>query len=960
MIEKIYDGGMRIRRRDKRVWFVGLGVFVAVFLFTFLGGYFEAEKKDAEAASLADFDPGYIISDYQMGNYNAMSESEIQTFLTMKNSCSNRDESLYNRMVTLYPSYSWHFENGHFVCLSEELFGDGEVIGSGETAAHIIWQAAQDYKINPQVLIVLLQKEQGLITDTYPNNRQYRSATGYGCPDTAPCAEQYYGFKNQVRKAAALFRTVLDGGWTNYPLGENYIQYNPSASCGGSVVNIRSLATSALYRYTPYQPNAGALAAGYGTAYCGAYGNRNFYLYFEDWFGGITSSVSNVNIANGIYQVKSGLNENYGLAANGEWLKNSSEFSKWYIEKTGDAYTIQEMTSGLYLAAEGSGLKLAERTGGVKEEWIIDKTADGKYTFYSRENNLVVDVSGALAIDNTTVGLYRQWGENNLAQKWIIDDADIEPVEIEDGVYEIVSGLVRTYELTVNGQRLANSNKKMRWYVERQPDGYYTIKEVLSGSYLLHGENGLYVSGDADENSRLWLIARTAGEGYVLYVPGSKKVIDVSGASMKNNAEVWLYPQWGRDNKAQKWGFEKVEMEDFTTITTGIYNIISTQNNSYGLTAKGGSLANSSINTRFTIEKANEYYTVKDLVTGLYLTANGYQLVLEEENNKLNQEWIFVEVASEEYTIYSAYSFIVVDISGALPYNNTPVNLYPQWGENNLAQKWKLKNANIESAIVDDGVYEIRSTMVSGYGLSRSGDGVANSNAREKWKIEKSGDDYLIADIVSGKYLTADDMKLALKEKENNDCQKWVIGAVGNQSYTIYSKCNYYTIDISGALPYNNTPVNLYPQWGENNLAQKWKLKKFEIAHVELDDGAYEIISTMNQNYGLAIRNDGVINSSALGSWVLERTDGAYRIMEVDSGKYLTADGFELRLGDDGGSCQEWFVDNIGGEQYTIYSKCNYYTIDISGALPYNNTPVNLYPQWGENNLAQKWKLRKI
>ena len=68
---------------------------------------------------------------------------------------------------------------------------------------------------------------------------------------------------------------------------KDYIQYNPNASCGGSIVNVRSLATSALYRYTPYQPNAGALAAGYGTASCGAYGNRNFYLYFEDWFGGI-------------------------------------------------------------------------------------------------------------------------------------------------------------------------------------------------------------------------------------------------------------------------------------------------------------------------------------------------------------------------------------------------------------------------------------------------------------------------------------------------------------------------------------------------------------------------------------------------------------------------------------------------------------------------------------------------
>ncbi len=275
-------------RRSNRIWFVALGVFVAVFLFSFLIQKFKV-INEADAASLAKFDPGYIISDYQMGNYNSMNEADIQRFLTSKNSCPNTNYNYY-KTLSANKNYKWHFANGHFICLSEEKFGDGEVIGLGQTAAHIIYRAAQDYKINPQVILVLLQKETSLITDPIPNDGDYRKATGYGCPDTAACSSKYYGFKNQVRNAAKMFRTVLDGGWTNYPLGNNYVQYNPNKACGGSIVNIRSLATSALYRYTPYQPNAGALAAGYGTASCGAYGNRNFYLYFQDWFGGITSS----------------------------------------------------------------------------------------------------------------------------------------------------------------------------------------------------------------------------------------------------------------------------------------------------------------------------------------------------------------------------------------------------------------------------------------------------------------------------------------------------------------------------------------------------------------------------------------------------------------------------------------------------------------------------------------------
>ncbi len=280
------------KHRSRRNWFVVSGAFIAVFLFVFLIAKF-SESREADAANMAGFDAGYIISDYQMGNYNSMNEAQIQAFLKSKNPCNDTATwQTRNNIGTLSEStpYAWHVEAGHYVCMADENF-------QGESAAHIIWQAAQDYRINPQVLIVLLQKEQGLVTDTLPNSVQYRSAMGFGCPDTAACSEKYYGFRNQVRNAAALFRTVLDGGWTNYPLGNNYVRYNPNAACGGTTVNIQNLATSALYRYTPYQPNAAALSSSYGGGdSCSAYGNRNFYSYFEDWFGGIKEGAGYVTL----------------------------------------------------------------------------------------------------------------------------------------------------------------------------------------------------------------------------------------------------------------------------------------------------------------------------------------------------------------------------------------------------------------------------------------------------------------------------------------------------------------------------------------------------------------------------------------------------------------------------------------------------------------------------------------
>lgn len=277
--------------KTSKLWIPLTVALVAVF--ALLGLFLNINS--ANAANLSEFQAGNIMSDAIMGDKGSMTESQIQTFLKSKNSCNDTNlsrltshNSTSGTLTSNGITYKYYLKDGHFVCMADQSFG-------GESAAHIIYQAAQDYSVNPRVLIVLLQKEQGLVTDTWPNyNHQFAEATGYMCPDTpSGCNSEYAGFKTQVRNAASLFHSVLTGGWSNYPVGVNYIQYNPATSCGGSNVNIENRATSALYRYTPYQPNKSALNAGYGNGdSCGAYGNRNFWLYFTDWFGSTTKGGS--------------------------------------------------------------------------------------------------------------------------------------------------------------------------------------------------------------------------------------------------------------------------------------------------------------------------------------------------------------------------------------------------------------------------------------------------------------------------------------------------------------------------------------------------------------------------------------------------------------------------------------------------------------------------------------------
>ena len=250
---------------------------------------FVGASSSVHAASASGFVAGRIIDDDVFTAYNALNQSQIQSFLNSKvPSCDTNGTlpaSEYGRSDLTHAQYaaSRGWGSPPFTCLRNYTEG-------GKSAAQIIYEVSQQFRINPDVLIVLLQKEQGLITDTWPLSSQYRSATGYGCPDTAACDSQYYGFTNQVTWAAKMFRAIMDESptwYTPYVMGNNYIRYSPDVSCGGSTVNIQTRATQALYNYTPYQPTAASLNAGYGDApgSCDSHGNRNFFYYFTDWFG---------------------------------------------------------------------------------------------------------------------------------------------------------------------------------------------------------------------------------------------------------------------------------------------------------------------------------------------------------------------------------------------------------------------------------------------------------------------------------------------------------------------------------------------------------------------------------------------------------------------------------------------------------------------------------------------------
>ncbi|MFB8147837.1 LGFP repeat-containing protein [Microbacterium sp. NPDC056003] len=240
-----------------------------------------------KTADLSKFQAGNIISDAVFFNRSTMTEAQIQTFLQSKvKSCRSG-----------YTCLKDYYDTSRTVT-ADAMCGKYSG-GTRERASRIIYKVAQACGINPQVLLVMLQKEQGLILSNAPSAYNYRAAMGQGCPDTAACDTRYYGFFNQVYGGAWQMKRYANPAGTSkfftwYAPGKTWnILYHPKSSCGKSAVYIQNQATANLYYYTPYRPNAAAIRAGYGTGdACSSYGNRNFYQFFTDWFGSTQAVVA--------------------------------------------------------------------------------------------------------------------------------------------------------------------------------------------------------------------------------------------------------------------------------------------------------------------------------------------------------------------------------------------------------------------------------------------------------------------------------------------------------------------------------------------------------------------------------------------------------------------------------------------------------------------------------------------
>lgn len=185
------------------------------------------------------FDPNHILEDSDIFDVTSMSYDYLVSFLRSKGTLADATQTDIDGVVKPVPK--------------------------------IIWRVAQSYKINPKYLLALIQKEQSLVEDPAPSQRQFDWAAGYGvcdsCSKDDPAIQAFKGFASQLEWSAKQYREkyllqLLGKGMTisGSAMGK-------PMNVDGESITPTNLATAMLYTYTPH-----------------IHGNLNLWRIWQRWF----------------------------------------------------------------------------------------------------------------------------------------------------------------------------------------------------------------------------------------------------------------------------------------------------------------------------------------------------------------------------------------------------------------------------------------------------------------------------------------------------------------------------------------------------------------------------------------------------------------------------------------------------------------------------------------------------
>jgi hypothetical protein len=192
-------------------------------------------------AEAQEFDPNFVLADPDIVQKSGWGAEDIQRFLEEKRGA-----------------------------LAQATFLDLD--GITRKASGIIDRVARTVGVNAKFLLTMLQKEQSLVTDSTPSQKQYDWAMGYAVCDSCSMNDgsiaRFKGFAKQVDSAARQFTEGYFADLRRRGSTITGLRPGVGAKIDGRTVVPQTQATAAMYTYTPHLE-----------------GNENAWRIWQDWFG---------------------------------------------------------------------------------------------------------------------------------------------------------------------------------------------------------------------------------------------------------------------------------------------------------------------------------------------------------------------------------------------------------------------------------------------------------------------------------------------------------------------------------------------------------------------------------------------------------------------------------------------------------------------------------------------------
>ena len=729
---------------------------------------------------------------------------------------------------------------------------------------------------------------------------------------------------------------------------------------------------------------------------------------------------SNLVIEDGIYIIRSALNKNKVLDIAWGGTNSGANLQIWsYDDKVnqqrfritsdGDGYyTIEAVHSKKVLDVEnankksGTNVRQYDSNKTDAQKWKILDLGNGQVSFVSKCNGLYLDIDNAGTSNGTNVQVYEGNGSN--AQKFILEKNEYKAEQtIQDGIYTIKSKLNTnrvvdvsggSYNNSANIQLWENDNvRQQRFKITYNKEGYYKIEALHSGKVLDVANGGMTSGTNVQQykwnntDAQKWIIEKNTDGTYSFRSILNGYYLDVSGGVANNGTNVQVYEKNG--TKAQKFD---ITIEGKQTIKDGTYKINTKLNANMYLNVEGSNV-NIQTNTNTTAQRfqvkyqGDGYYTIQSVSTNKVLDvangniASGTNVQVYNNNGTEAQKWIIKDAGDGYYYIESRLSLSYLDVSGGTAKDKQNVQIY----KSNYTNAQKFKFIEVEEAegkqTIEDGIYNIATSLNNNYVLDISGGSTSNSANLQIWKnlnvdqqkflVEYQGDGYYkIQALHSGKVLDVDNAtnkngaNVWQYQSNNTYAQRWMIKDAGNGEYYIISKCNGLYLDVNNAKIANGTNVQVY----ENNgtKAQKFKF----IDPPSISNNTYRISTALNSKSVIDVSGGSKEDGANIQIWMstnvsqqnfkVEYLEGDYyKITAEHSGFVLTVkNGNVIQSKYTGSDVQKWKLVEAGNGYYYLVSKADGRYLSVANGETANGTNVEVSE--GKQSNAQKFKFENV